>query len=144
MNKNLFIVIIGIIVAVGAGSWAISQRTKNQPTASPVPTISPTASRTTSASPQISSTPVQPTPTASGEASFTMDEVAQHNNQTSCWSVVSGIVYDLTTWIPKHPGGPERILSICGKDGTAAFSTQHAGAPKPQTMLASFRIGKLK
>ncbi|MES2087816.1 MAG: cytochrome b5-like heme/steroid binding domain-containing protein [Patescibacteria group bacterium] len=74
---------------------------------------------------------------------FTLAEVATHNNDSSCYSAIRGSVYDLTSWIYKHPGGSARILSICGKDGTSAFTTQHAGEPRPEAMLASFKIGEL-
>lgn len=75
---------------------------------------------------------------------YTLSEVAKHADRTSCWSAINGAVYDLTTWIDKHPGGAKRILSICGKDGTSAFTNQHEGAPKQEAMLASFKLGDLE
>lgn len=74
---------------------------------------------------------------------FTMAEVATHNNRSSCYTAISGSVYDLTTWIDKHPGGPDKILSLCGNDGTAAFTGQHGGQRRPEQELASFKIGTL-
>jgi hypothetical protein len=35
------------------------------------------------------------------------------------------------------------ILSLCGKDGTVAFNAQHGGQGRPETELASFKIGTL-
>ena len=78
------------------------------------------------------------TPTA---GTYAMSEIATHNNASSCWSVVGGIVYDLTAWVKKHPGGSQAILSICGKDGTAAFNGKHGGDQKPEALLATFKIG---
>lgn len=72
---------------------------------------------------------------------FTMEEVAKHAGRESCYAAVRGSVYDLTSWIDRHPGGAERILSLCGKDGTAAFEGQHGGQARPEKELAGFKIG---
>ena len=73
-----------------------------------------------------------------------MTEVVTHNDGTSCWSVVNGNVYDLTTWIGKHPGGSNAILMLCGKDGSTAFNAQHGGSAMQENKLASYKIGVLK
>jgi cytochrome b involved in lipid metabolism len=75
---------------------------------------------------------------------YTMQDVSQHNSKDSCWTVVRGEVFDLTQWISRHPGGPEKILNICGKDGTKAFVNKHGSQEKPESVLESFKIGKLK
>lgn len=36
--------------------------------------------------------------------------------------LISGIIYDVTDWIPKHPGGKSIIKSAIGKDATAMFN----------------------
>ena len=77
-------------------------------------------------------------------AGYTLKEISTHSSASSCWSAIQNNVYDLTSWINKHPGGPNRILSICGKDGTSAFMGQHAGQSRPQNELAGFLIGILK
>lgn len=74
---------------------------------------------------------------------YTMAEVSKHNSVSSCWSVVSGSVYDLTPWIFQHPGGPDAILFLCGIDGTSAFNDQHGGQRRPERELEGFLIGKL-
>ena len=78
------------------------------------------------------------------EKTYTMEEVAKHNSKESCWTVIRGDVYDLTNWIDKHPGGADKILKICGKDGTDLFVKQHGGKEKPEKVLESFKIGTLK
>jgi len=80
---------------------------------------------------------------ATDQSGYTMANVAQHNNASSCWAAINGNVYDLTSWINQHPGGPERILSICGTDGTAAFNGQHAGQSQPANILKNFLLGPL-
>ena len=82
--------------------------------------------------------------TEENEKIYTMEEVAKHNSRESCWTVIRGEVYDLTNWIDKHPGGADKILKICGKDGTDLFVRQHGGKEKPEKILESFKIGVLK
>jgi cytochrome b involved in lipid metabolism len=52
-------------------------------------------------------------------------------------------VYDLTQWIPQHPGGPGVIEGMCGIDGTAAFEGQHQGSNSAASALAQFKLGPL-
>jgi cytochrome b involved in lipid metabolism len=73
-----------------------------------------------------------------------MEEVSANNSASKCWVVVNGNVYDLTKWINQHPGGPDKILGICGTNATAAFTAQHSGQPNPAQALASFKIGVLE
>jgi cytochrome b involved in lipid metabolism len=82
-----------------------------------------------------------PTPVVTG---YTSAEVAIHASESSCWSIVNGIVYDLTSYISKHPGGSSKVLRICGKDGSSAFEGQHGGESKPERILAGYKIGPLK
>ena len=74
---------------------------------------------------------------------YAMTEIAKHDSESSCWTVIDAGVYDLTTWISQHPGGPGAILGICGKDGTSAFRGQHGNAQKQENILATFKIGTL-
>lgn len=85
------------------------------------------------------STTMPPIPTGG----FTMAEVETHNSEDSCWTVVRGNVYDVTNWVPDHPGGRRAILSLCGTDGTAAFEGQHGGKDGPESRLTEFAIGSL-
>lgn len=68
----------------------------------------------------------------------------QPPRQYSCLTIINGGVYDLTSWIAQHPGGEEKILSICGKDGSTLFNDQHGGQRKPENILEKFKIGSLK
>ncbi len=42
---------------------------------------------------------------------YSWKEVEQHKNHDDIWIVVKGKVYDVTSWIPKHPGGVQMLLS---------------------------------
>eukprot|EP01118_Nematostelium_gracile_P001239 TRINITY_DN1129_c0_g1_i1.p1 TRINITY_DN1129_c0_g1~~TRINITY_DN1129_c0_g1_i1.p1 ORF type:complete len:144 (+),score=34.86 TRINITY_DN1129_c0_g1_i1:52-483(+) len=44
---------------------------------------------------------------------FTREEVARHNKTNNCWIIIHGKVYNVTKWIPKHPG----LLNITRKAG---------------------------
>lgn len=78
----------------------------------------------------------------SGKA-YSLAMVAQHKNAASCWTAIDGKVYDLTNWIPQHPGGAQNILAICGIDATQAYQAQHGGQRRPANELTSFYIGDL-
>lgn len=90
-----------------------------------------------------------PTPTGDGSAAttgaqtYTMADVQQHNSSDSCWTAINNEVYDVTSWISQHPGGPDKIEGLCGQDGTSNFEGQHSGDSNPQSRLASFKIGEL-
>jgi len=104
--------------------------------AAPVaPAMSATPMATKSAEPSKSAEPVA--------AGNTMERVKANNSASSCWTVISGNVYDLTRWIGSHPGGSGAIRSLCGTDGTAEFNSQHRGEGTPQARLAGYLLGPL-
>ena len=87
------------------------------------------------------------------DATFTAQDVASHNTANDCWTIISGVVYDITRYIPVHPGGDE-ILRACGADGTTMFETRTtedgetvgSGTPHSRdasSMLAQFKVGTL-
>lgn len=84
-----------------------------------------------------------PAPSAQAAGTYTLAQVAEHKTATDCWTVVNGAVYDMTKFVQQHPGGPDRIIALCGIDGTSAFRGQHDGAAKPNNALAGYEIGKL-
>jgi len=53
------------------------------------------------------------------------DEVAKHNSRESCWVIVHGNAFDVTEFLPEHPGGPAIILKYAGKDATEAYDPIH-------------------
>lgn len=74
---------------------------------------------------------------------YTMADVAKHSTATDCWSVVQGIVLDLTQWIPQHPGGPGVIEAMCGTDGTTLYNSQHQGSEDAAEVASQFALGRL-
>ncbi|KAI0853850.1 FMN-dependent dehydrogenase-domain-containing protein [Daldinia vernicosa] len=53
-------------------------------------------------------------------------EVKEHKTQESCWMVLHGKVYDITSFVPKHPGGRSILLKNAGQDASAAFDSVHS------------------
>ncbi|KAI5982494.1 glyoxylate dehydrogenase [Pisolithus albus] len=51
--------------------------------------------------------------------------VAEHASPDSCWIIVHGYVYDVTEFLPEHPGGSRIILKYAGKDATEAYDPIH-------------------
>ena len=98
--------------------------------------------------------PIPNTESASTKTkAFAIQEILLHNKATDCWTIVNGKVYDITSYVPRHPGGNE-ILRACGTDGTTLFTTrttsdgQKIGSGTPhdssaQAQLASMQIGVL-
>lgn len=89
---------------------------------------------------------VAPSPSPTSQAisqALTMQEVTAHATADDCWTVVDGLVYDLTSWIDQHPGGAGPIEALCGVDGTQAFRGMHGTEPAPNEALAGFELGPL-
>ncbi|RJE17491.1 Cytochrome b2 [Aspergillus sclerotialis] len=52
-------------------------------------------------------------------------DVSKHNSKDSCWVIVHGKAYDVTEFLPEHPGGQKIILKYAGKDATEEFEPIH-------------------
>jgi cytochrome b involved in lipid metabolism len=72
-----------------------------------------------------------------------MAQVKANNTAKSCWTVIDGFVYNLTSWVSSHPGGAGAILFLCGTDGTNAFKAQHENQARPAVRLDSYKLGPL-
>ena len=53
---------------------------------------------------------------------FTKYEVANHNTKDDAWLIINRNVYDITKWIPEHPGGMI-IMKGVGRDATKLFKS---------------------
>lgn len=93
--------------------------------------------------PELPETPTTTTTQTKVPTTFTLEQIAAHNTRESCWSAINGVVYDLTSWIPNHPGGEKRILNLCGIDGTLSFNGKHGGSTKIMKILTGFILGSL-
>ncbi len=66
-----------------------------------------------------------------------MSELAKHSIQSNCWVACKGKVYDITAWLPKHPGSAAAIAPYCGKakEFEDAFTGQH-GTSQVEKLLS--------
>eukprot|EP01100_Stratorugosa_tubuloviscum_P006045 TRINITY_DN2633_c0_g5_i1.p1 TRINITY_DN2633_c0_g5~~TRINITY_DN2633_c0_g5_i1.p1 ORF type:complete len:263 (-),score=117.44 TRINITY_DN2633_c0_g5_i1:220-924(-) len=74
---------------------------------------------------------------------ITFEEVEAHSSIDNCWTVVHGKVFDITSYMNKHPGG--RIFLVkkaAGKDCTADFEAMFH-SPRARNILNSLYIGDL-
>lgn len=121
---------------------AIATTTKEaKPTTPTKPSTPTTPSATTTQ-------PTTPTPTPATTPSdpniYTSAQVAQHNSAGNCWASIDGNVYNLTTWVARHPGGESPITRLCGTDGSAIFQAQHGSSRSARAALVLLKIGSLK
>ncbi len=79
---------------------------------------------------------------ASAPRSLTLEEVAQHASETDCWTVLDGRVYNVTHYIPFHPGGRDTLLQGAGRDSSALFKKYHPWV-NAHFMLAKCLVGRL-
>ena len=90
----------------------------------------------------LSSSTAGTSPTGSQQegTKLTGEEVAKHNNEKDCWLIISGAVYNVTSYIPIHPGGANRIIPSCGTDATEAFMTQGGQGQHSQDAVDALKL----
>ncbi|QRV89472.1 cytochrome b5 [Ceratobasidium sp. AG-Ba] len=50
----------------------------------------------------------------------------EHRTRDDAWSAFGGKVYNITPYLPYHPGGERELMRVAGRDGTKLFATTHA------------------
>ena len=74
-------------------------------------------------------------------------EVAKHNSAGDCWMIINNKVYNMTSYLSIHPGGPGTITPYCGKEATAAFDTKggrgNSHSSYADSLLAAYFVGNL-
>lgn len=84
-------------------------------------------------------TATPPTPGPSS-TSYPLAEVRRHSRASDCWTVIDGVVYDLSAKVRSLPGGAANVRRLCGKDGSRAFAALRGSAGK---VLDGARVGVL-
>jgi cytochrome b involved in lipid metabolism len=86
---------------------------------------------------------IPPVVVASG---FTAASVSTHNSASNCWLIISGKVYNVTQYVPFHPGGTANIVNNCGTDATTLFTTSagHIHSSSAHTLLAGYYVGDIQ
>lgn len=57
---------------------------------------------------------------------ITPNQFLEATGKNKPWTLIDGKVYNMQDMLTSHPGGPESIADIIGKDGTEPFMDHHA------------------
>jgi len=74
---------------------------------------------------------------------YSMEEIARHNRDDDVWLVIHGCVYDCSTFLNDHPGGPEILQQHAGTDVTSDFE-EVFHSPDARKQLEDFIVGTLE
>ena len=133
--------LIAIIIILSAGGLFLYSQQAEAPTlpaaeqadgnpfgegATVVGDLDDPATNTGTSTPVGTDSPVTPNE-ESTTAGVTRTQLASHKTQADCWIAYKGVVYDITAWLPRHPGSAAAIAPYCGtaEEFAAAFSRQH-------------------
>ena len=81
--------------------------------------------------------------------SYSTDQVATHDSLDDCWTIINGNVYEITSYVKRHPGGTE-IERACGIDATSLFTNRETssgeavGSGTPHSSAAQEQLDRLK
>lgn len=125
----IIVVLVGLVVITMANNSPPNINTQNKNTTF----VTTTTSNDTSVD-------------SNGESDkVSLEELAKHNSEDDCWVIYKNQVYDLTTWIDKHPGGKEAILNQCGTENfESAFKKQHGDSKASLFMQVAKLIGDVE
>jgi monoamine oxidase/predicted heme/steroid binding protein len=73
---------------------------------------------------------------------FTLAEVKKHKKKGDAWTIIENKVYDISKWIPSHPGG-DVIMKAVGKDATRLFNSINHPSFVSESVLPKYYIGNL-
>ncbi len=84
-------------------------------------------------------------PTTQMLLKLTSQEIAKHNQPSDCVVIIADKVYNVTSFLNSHPGGPEAIIPYCGADATVAFNNKGGGghSDSARRLLQPYLIGSL-
>ena len=78
---------------------------------------------------------------------ISLDILAEHNKESDCWVGYEGKVYDITSFLPKHPGSAAAIAPNCGtsEEFTKSFTKKHGTSKvsmlmKVGTLMGDFEV----
>ncbi|CAL6102347.1 Ferrihemoglobin_reductase [Hexamita inflata] len=73
---------------------------------------------------------------------FTAEEVSRHCTLDDAWFTYNGLIYDVTQFMHKHPGGIACIVNNLGYDVTSISDNKHRWV-KVVELLADCCVGEL-
>jgi cytochrome b involved in lipid metabolism len=152
-STKSFIAVIAIVL-IGAGAFFLS-REKDATTVNSSPSATTQTTQQTNNNTTSEVQPAQPSSDSGDVAGsdlagpITLEQVALHSSEDDCWTIINGSVYDITNYIPRHPGGDD-ILLACGTDGTSLFAQrttadgEEIGSGSPHSNNAKSQLNSLK
>ena len=81
--------------------------------------------------------------TTTSKSLITSEDLAKHNSKSDCWVAYSDKVYDITTFLPHHPGSSAAIEPYCGTSDEfqKAFTKQHGTTKVSMLMQVGMLMG---
>lgn len=76
-------------------------------------------------------------------SALTISPVAKHNSPNDCWVVLYGDVWDVSEFLPSHPGGSKIILKLAGRDATEEYDPIHPPGTLEENLKPEKKLGKL-
>ncbi|OTB07602.1 hypothetical protein M426DRAFT_241020 [Hypoxylon sp. CI-4A] len=77
------------------------------------------------------------------EKLISAEEVVKHTTSESCWVVLYGNVYDVTEFLPSHPGGSRIILQLAGRDATEEYDPIHPPGTLEENLKPEAKLGRI-
>lgn len=76
---------------------------------------------------------------------YTSEDVENHKTGSDCWISRHGKVYNISQFVPDHPGGDDILLEYAGKDidGVMENPDEHFHSESAYAMLDEYVIGRL-
>jgi len=131
MMKKILLVLLGLFVAGSATAAYLS-------IAYPVSGPAQDAARTGGS---VSDTASGSATASADTGGYTTSEVAAHSSASDCWLIIRNSVYDVTSYIPQHPGGRRNITNVCGRETSSIFAAIHSN--RAWDLLGRYKIGAL-
>ncbi|KIX99181.1 uncharacterized protein Z520_04757 [Fonsecaea multimorphosa CBS 102226] len=82
-------------------------------------------------------------PSAVARLTILRATVQKHTSKDSCWVILYGNVWDVTDFLPSHPGGAQIILKLAGKDATEEYDPIHPPGTLEENLPESARLGPI-
>lgn len=75
---------------------------------------------------------------------YTYEDLQAHRSSSSCWVVLYGQVYDVTSFLPDHPGGSNIILQLAGTDATEEYDPVHPPGTLEENLPPEAKLGPIE